>query len=765
MATIILGSAIALPMTAGGVAAAGLLAPYQAYPVGSMPDAVAIGDVTGDGRPDVVMTTSFYFDPANDFRLWVFAQGTNGTLEPPMSYATAATYTDRAESVAVGDITGDGRADVLLGLGGLGVQVFPQDASGTLGSPALHATIDSDRIRLGQLDGDGRLDVAGVGWGSDTVSVLLNDGSGGFGAPTAYPARHDGYDDLEVADVSGDGLDDLVVMSGQGLVPNLSIVPQLASGGFGPAAEYQIGGNVLTHGIGVGDVTGDGRTDVVASYGGNKPSSFVAVFAQTAGGTLAAPVSYGSYDIPEPLDVADMDLDGRADVVTLHGGWNQAGMYRQTAGGMLAAEDLYPIPYATHYDPHGLAIGDVTGDGAPDVVLADYNNGLVVLRNTPPGPATTPAAPSIVQAFSGNAQVTLGWTAPASDGGSPITGYNIYRANVYEGGGASLLASVGAVLGYTDTTAANGSLYTYEVSAVNAIGEGPHSNVVNGRPRTIPDAPILTSATPGNTTVTLTWDPPFDGGQPISRFHATASPGGAMCHTDVLGCTIQGLTNGTTYTFTVRASNSVGDGPESNALSATPQAPGQPPSAPQNLALSPNMPEGILITWTAPASSGTDPVTRYLVYRGDASGAETPLETTFNVLSWTDTTAVKGGTYYYQVAALSAAGEGPRSAERSAQRGTAPSAPRTLTASGNGPGGVNLKWSAPTLNGGSAVTGYRIYRATVSGGEVYIVSAAATATSYADKTATKGVRYFYWVTAVNVLGVGQPSNEANAVAK
>ena len=117
------------------------------------------------------------------------------------------------------------------------------------------------------------------------------------------------------------------------------------------------------------------------------------------------------------------------------------------------------------------------------------------------------------------------------------------------------------------------------------------------------------------------------------------------------------------------------------------------------------------------------------------------------------------------MAALSAAGEGPRSNTRSAQRGTAPSAPRSLTASGNGPGGVTLKWSAPTSNGGSPVTGYRIYRATVSGGELYIVSAAATATSYADKTATKGVRYFYWVTAVNVLGVGQPSNEADAVAK
>ena len=74
---------MALPLMATNAAAAGMFAPYQAYPVGSWPEAVAIGDVTGDGRADVVMTTSYYFDPANDFRLFVFAQAADRTLEPP----------------------------------------------------------------------------------------------------------------------------------------------------------------------------------------------------------------------------------------------------------------------------------------------------------------------------------------------------------------------------------------------------------------------------------------------------------------------------------------------------------------------------------------------------------------------------------------------------------------------------------------------------------------------------------------------------------
>jgi hypothetical protein len=387
------GAAVLVSGIAG--AAGGQLQPYQAIPVGSWPAAVTIADVTGDGRSDVIMTTHFYFDAANDYRLWVFAQQSDGTLAPPVTYATAAAYNNGPYSVAAGDLNGDGRNDVVVGLNGLGVQVFPQVASGGLGAPTLYSTPDGRLIRLGHLDGDPYLDVAAAGWGTNTVSVLRGDGAGALQAPVQYPAQHAGYDDLEVGDVTGDGRDDIVVMSGQVYaVPNLSVLAQLPGGGFAAPAEYRVGTNVSTNGIGLGDVTGDGRQDVVASYGGNRPSSYVAVFAQTAGGTLSPPVSYPSYDIPEPVEVADLTLDGRKDVVTLHGGWNAAGLYAQATSGSLGAEDLYPVPYASHYEPHGLAVGDLDGNGSPDVALADYNHGLVVLRNALAGVPPPPPPPS-----------------------------------------------------------------------------------------------------------------------------------------------------------------------------------------------------------------------------------------------------------------------------------------------------------------------------------------------------------------------------------
>ena len=78
-----------------------------------------------------------------------------------------------------------------------------------------------------------------------------------------------------------------------------------------------------------------------------------------------------------------MNGDGEADVLVAHGGWNALGVYLQTAG-VLGSEMLEPIPYASHYNPHGLAVGDIDSDGRPDVVLADYNNGLVILRHAHP---------------------------------------------------------------------------------------------------------------------------------------------------------------------------------------------------------------------------------------------------------------------------------------------------------------------------------------------------------------------------------------------
>lgn len=182
-----------------------------------------------------------------------------------------------------------------------------------------------------------------------------------------------------------------------------------------------------------------------------------------------------------------------------------------------------------------------------------------------------------------------------------------------------------------------------------------------------PGAPSL-SGSAGNTQNSLSWSTPSDGGSAITGYKLYRD--GALYKT--LGVTNAytdtGLTNGQSYTYQVSAVNAIGEGSKSNSVSLTPLQV-DPPTAPQSLtakhAGGPNSGK-IKLDWTAPASNGGGAVTGYKIYRGTTSGGEAYVTTVGNVLSWTDTGLTKGRTYYYQVSALNSAGEGPRSNEASA---------------------------------------------------------------------------------------------------
>src|SRR6185295_3048066 len=150
--------------------------------------------------------------------------------------------------------------------------------------------------------------------------------------------------------------------------------------------------------------------------------------------------------------------------------------------------------------------------------------------------------------------------------------------------------------------------YSFSVTATNAVGTGPASNVLSATPRTVPGAPTLNTATAGNTQVALAWSAPAsNGGSAVSGYTATASPGGATCSTAGLSCTVNGLTNGTSYSFTVTAANVAGTGAPSNSLSATPKA---VPSAPTLNSATPGNGQ-VVLAWTAPSSDGGSPITGY----------------------------------------------------------------------------------------------------------------------------------------------------------
>lgn len=351
--------------------------PYQAYETSSWPESTAIGDVTGDGRNDVLLTTSFYFDEANDFKLFVFAQRPDGSLGVPTKLATSGEYGD-SMGLAVADVDDDGALDAAVATAA-GIEVFYQ-RNGMLSDPepVPSSPRDARQVLVADMNSDGRSDLV---VNSGAGIVVLTRTTTGYVSSTIST---EGVVELAHGQLNADPYPDLVGIAGQQLR-----LFEGTSGGSYTVRSIGLTGGAAPQGVEVADVAGaDGRDDVVTTRGGNRPASEVAVYAQLSpGGISGSPATYASYDIPEPVAAADMNGDAREDIVTVHGGWYRAGLYPQLASGGLAGERLFDIPYASHYNVNGLALQDLNCDGRRDIAIADYNNGLVVLRQTPSAPS------------------------------------------------------------------------------------------------------------------------------------------------------------------------------------------------------------------------------------------------------------------------------------------------------------------------------------------------------------------------------------------
>ncbi|MGZ4169790.1 MAG: N,N-dimethylformamidase beta subunit family domain-containing protein [Solirubrobacteraceae bacterium] len=247
-------------------------------------------------------------------------------------------------------------------------------------------------------------------------------------------------------------------------------------------------------------------------------------------------------------------------------------------------------------------------DGANTVDFDDVSVATATPAASPPG---APGAPS---GQPGNGSVALSWSAPSSDGGSPITGY---RITPYIGTTAQTPILTGSTAtSRTITGLANGTSYTFKVAAINAAGTGPDSvpspalTPVNVPP-SAPGAPSGVSGTPGDGSVALTWTAPSsDGGSPITGYRVTPYVGSTAQPAISTGSTatsrtITGLANGTSYTFKVAAINAVGTGADSTPSSAlTPTTAG-----PTGTVFSDGFESGSLSAWDGNPTLGTGSTT------------------------------------------------------------------------------------------------------------------------------------------------------------
>ena len=351
--------------------------------------------------------------------------------------------------------------------------------------------------------------------------------------------------------------------------------------------------------------------------------------------------------------------------------------------------------------------------------------------------AAAPNPPTGLTASSTAGQVTLSWTASTS---TTATGYWIYR-------NGSLIGSATASP-YADTTAVAGTAYSYYVVAIDWSGAmSSPSNTVSvtagGADTTAPSAPSGLTATPGNAQVTLRWTASTDNVAVTGyRVYRGTTLVGSPTTTSF---TETGLTNGTSYAYTVKAIDAAGNlSTASASASATPSAVDTTaPSAPTGLTATAGNAQ-VTLSWAA--STDNVAVTGYRVYRG------TTLVGSPTTTSFTETGLTNGTGVTYTVKAIDAAGN---LSSASASASATPTAPSTLPAPTNlaakaGSASVALTWTAS-----AGASGYMVYR---DGAWVTTIST----TAYTDTTVSNGTTYTYTVKAYDATRVSAASSPATA---
>ena len=397
---------------------------------------------------------------------------------------------------------------------------------------------------------------------------------------------------------------------------------------------------------------------------------------------------------------------------------------------------------------------------AADAVDDAASNGILAVAATPvtnavDSTATTPETPTNLSATPGNRKVRLTWTQPS--GGAAVTHFE------YELDASDIWISTGsAETNYTVMELTNGQSYAFRVRAANNDGQSSPSTSVSATPApTAPEAPQSLGATPGNMKVELRWTVPADdGGEPITRYEYEQDGSGTWISTGSAetSYTVMELTNGQSYTFRVRAVNSIGGGAPTPSLSATPAT--TEPDAPESLEATAGDGQ-VELRWTAPPDDGGDPVTHY-EYEQDGSGIW--ISTGSDETTHTVTGLVNGQSYTFRVRAVNDRGHGDvvtieatpsRPTGGRGPRTTAPDAPRNLTAAA-ADGMVTLSWDAPFGTGGAAITDYEYQ----IDGEGEWISIGSVKRIHTITGLTGGTVHVFRVRAVNRVGAGRASDPA-----
>jgi hypothetical protein len=337
-------------------------------PVDFPPSFVAIGEFTGDTKPDIAAAS-----PTTD-SVFVFPGNGLGDFAAPSEYDAGP----QPQCVAAGDFNHDGKSDLIIANGTDIVSILLADGLGGFSAPSGFPAGSGPRsIALGDFDRDTNLDVAVVCTLSNNVSVLLGDGAGGFGAAQSVFVGS-GPCAVVASDFNRDTKLDLAVARSTGVV---SILLGDGNGGFGLPTNFNAG--IGPRAIAAGDFNQDGKPDLAVAIVGTSTNipGFVAVLLGNGLGGFGSPTQFEVGRNPCSVSVGDVNADGLLDLaIANESACNATVLLGNGRGGFGMSRK-----YAAGRFPKNAALADLNHDGQPDLVVADERDFAILLNTCEPG--------------------------------------------------------------------------------------------------------------------------------------------------------------------------------------------------------------------------------------------------------------------------------------------------------------------------------------------------------------------------------------------